>query len=235
MSSKLGVSEATLSRAVEKQMRNWELTRSQQLEEPEPETKSEVAEFLCLSRMAGIDSRKLTAALAERLGWPVFGRELLEMMAGDDHRRRQIYASMDERDLGWLEEVLDAVVSREFERNDYFRRLCETVLSLARQGNAIFVGRGADLILPKARGLRVRLMASLESRLGHFTREQDLGHDEAAKALEKIENGREDFLRRHFRVRADDPERFDLAINLDRFTVDRAVELILEAQKLREG
>ena len=130
MPIKLTSADPALSRLVEKQMRNWELARSQRISTPTPK-QEEVEDFLCISRMVGVDDRQVAVLVGERLGWPVFDREILEAMAGDDDFRRQIYTSMDQRDLSWWEEALRSLMDRDFVRNDYFHRLCETLLSLA--------------------------------------------------------------------------------------------------------
>lgn len=213
---------------VERQLRNWEIGRSQRQADETGAARS-VEDFIAISREVGLDDSAVPALLAERFGWPVFDRELLHHMAGDDAVRRQIYASMDERDLGWMEESLRSLMHAEFVRNDYFHRLAETVLTLARQGRAIFVGRGADLILPRDYGLRVRLTASPEHRARRLASQQGLNIDDARRALARIRADRDEFIRHHFRVDPADPARFDLCINAERFTPQHALELILSA------
>ena len=109
----------TAAKLVERQMRNWELARAQRLSVPAPQ-REEVEDFIAISRNAGAQGKVVAAELGEKLGWPVFGREILDVMAGDDDLRRQIYASMDERDLSWYEETLRALMQPEFVKNDYF-------------------------------------------------------------------------------------------------------------------
>ena len=140
-----------IARLVERQMRNQELAREQRFE-VEKVSQSPVEEFVCISRQVGTDGPGLAQDLGRRLGWPVFDREILDEMAGDDAVRRQVYESMDQRDLSWWEESLRALMQSEFVRNDYFQKLSETLLSLARQGDCVFRGRGADLLLPASGG-----------------------------------------------------------------------------------
>jgi cytidylate kinase len=234
MTTKLSTGGRDLAKIAERQMRNWEIARAQRHERP-PAHRPEVEEFICVSRMPGLGGHRVAAEVAERLGWPIFDRELLERMAGDDRLRHQIYASMDQRDLSWGEEILRTLLQTDFVRNDYFHRLCDTVLSLGRQGHSVFLGRGADLILPRDRGLRVRLVAERATRVAAFAAERSLERDRAAAELTEVENQRNDFLRHHFRVDPESPTRFDLVIHLDHFPVDQAVALIVEAQRLRAG
>lgn len=230
MPRKPGSTDAAIARMVEKQMRNWELAKAQRLNVPEPH-RAEVEDFIAVSRTVGAGGKSVSTLLGSALGWPVFDKEILQAMARDDAIRREIYASMDERDIGWHEETLRALVEPEFVKNDYFHRLTETVLSIARQGHAVFVGRGADLILPRHIGFRARLVAPLEIRVRNYADRYNVSLEQAREDVPRIDRERAEFVRRHFKVELDDPLRCDLAINLSRFSFAQAAELILEARK----
>jgi len=218
--------------AVERQMRNWELARSQRHEVP-TEDRPEVADFITLSRQVGVPAEQVAELLGARLGWPVLGRSLLDSMAQNDAMRQRIYKSMDQRDLRWWEGALYAIFIEDFGRNDYFRRLCETVLYLARQGNAIFVGRGCDRLLPAELGLRVRLIAPKDERVKNWAASRGISPTVAEREIEKLSQERSEFLRHHFEVEADDPTRHDLVINLGRVSPSQAAEIILATRALK--
>jgi cytidylate kinase len=232
MASKLARGNPDIARLVEKQLRNWELARQQKLTAV-VSTPRQAEDFVCISRQVGTPGERVAEGVGAALGWPVFGRQVLEAMAGDDEQRRNIYASMDERDLGWWEETLRSLMESDFVRNDYFHRLCETLLSLATQANSVFVGRGADLVLPKDRGFRLRLVAPEEVRLRAFAAALGQDVDRARIEMQRIQQERRRFFRRHFGVDPDDPLRYDMTINLARFSVEEAVELILQARSIR--
>lgn len=233
MTTRLTLGDPATARLVERQMRNWELARSQRPPQRRA-ARPEVEDFICVSRMVGVDDLEVANRLGKRLGWPVFDREVLEAMAGDDEIRQRIYASMDERDLSWWEEALRSLAQSEFVRNDYFHRLCQTLLSLARQGPCVFVGRGADLILPRDRGFRVRLVAPERSRVEKFARDHGMSPAEAAREVRKRDRERAEFFRHHFGVDANDPFRHDISINLDRVPIEAAAEMILAARQIRQ-
>jgi len=220
-----------IAKLVERQMRNWELARDQRL----PESKSvqkQVEDFICISRQVGTEGMAVARGLAAGLEWPIFDREILDAMAGDDEVRRQIYESMDERDLSWWEETLRALMQSEFVRNDYFKKLSKTLLTLARQGNCIFVGRGADLLLPPKVGFRVRLVAPTPNRLARFAETNELTENEARQTMQRVEADRRRFFHHHFGIDTDDPGRHDMTINLARFSCEQATTLILEARSI---
>ena len=217
---------------VERQMRNWELARAQR-PGPVPE-RPEVEEFLCLSRMVGIDSKRITDELGRKLRWPVFDREILDAMAGDDFHRKRIYEMMDESDVKWSGQVIHTFFDQRVVVNDYFHRLCETLLLLARRGHAVFVGRGADLILPSDYGFRVRLTASLDWRAAKLAEARKIEETVARAEIERVEHERGEYFGHHFKLEANDPARYDVTINLERFTPDQVVETILAARRIRQ-
>ena len=226
--------DSATAKLVEKQMRNWEITRQQRLDvEKEVRHERQVADFITVSRAVGSTGTQVAQQLAERLGWPLFDKEILQHMAGDDHVRARLYEDMDERDTNWLESALRWLLQGEFRTEDYFYRLSETVLALARQGPAIFLGRGVDFVLPPDRGLRVRFLAPETTRISEFARQNQCDERAAQARIEEIERERTEYVRRYFGKVKADPARFDLLINLGRVSQDEAVELVLTALRLR--
>ena len=225
--------EPQVSKVVERQMRNWELARAQQLTPPTGTSRRDVADFVSLSRTVGCGGTEIAARLGQRLGWPVFDRQILQAMAGDDKLRAQLYERMDERDVSWLEDAMRWIMRGEFRQEDFVHRLTETVLALARKGPAVFLGRGVDLILPQERGLRVRLTASLEFRSQRFALLNNITAAMARDEVERIDRERADFRRHHFGPDANEQVRHDLIVVLDHFTAEQAVELIVATLRIR--
>ncbi len=234
MPPKAHTEDRGLTRVLEKQLRRWEIASSQH-----PALSGgkggQVRSFVTLSNQVGAGGDDVAALLGAKMNWPVFDKQILRAMAGDDEVRARLYKSMDERDLGWFEESFRSLIQQEFRRNDYFHRLTETVLCLARCGPAIFLGRGADLILPRGKGLRVQVVASRGRRIENFARRTQTTLEEAAAQIERIEQERRDFIRHNFHADADDPTRFDLLLNVERFTPQDAVRLIETALAVRQA
>jgi cytidylate kinase len=225
--------DSEIAKLVERQMRNWEIARQQCPEfEQDPEQK-QVEDFVTISRQVASGGYVVAQLLGQRLGWPVFDKEILHHMAGDDQVRKRLYEKMDERDTNWLESVLRGLLQGDFRKEDYFHRLSEAVLALARQGPAVFLGRGADCILPQDRGLRVRLLAPQEARVREFARRGHCDQKAAQARIAETERERDEFFRNHFNTTRFDLTRFDLLINLGRVSHDHAVELIITALHLR--
>ncbi|MBP7935160.1 MAG: cytidylate kinase-like family protein [Phycisphaerae bacterium] len=221
-----------LVKLIEKQMRRWEITRGLRPARPTP-LREQVANFVAISNDVGAGGDEIAVILAGRLNWPVFDKQILHTMADDNAMRERLHKSMNERDLSWLGEMIRSLIQQEFRKNDPFHRLAETVLCIARQGNAIFLGRAVDLILPRTRGLRVKLVASRHWRVENFARRTGANPGQAAVEIDRIEQERRRFVQEHFRVDPDDSTRFELLINVSNFNFEQVVDLIEAALKMR--
>ena len=107
------------------------------------------------------------------------------------------------------------------------------MLGLAQQSRCIFLGRGADLILPQGRGLRVRMVASLSTRIQSMAASRARTEAEARVAIEAEEHARLEYFRRHFHASPDDLLRHDLVVNLDRLSAAEVVDLVVAAHRHR--
>ncbi|MBN2560860.1 MAG: cytidylate kinase family protein [Phycisphaerae bacterium] len=221
-----------LSQLVEKQLRNWEIAQAQKSAVPVSEERP-VADFIAISRAVGLPARKVATLLHDRLGWVLFDKQILQAMAGNDDYRRRLYNNLDGRDIGWLEGFMRGLTLGRLDKDDYFRRLTSTVLSIARQGHAIFVGRATHLFLPRDIGLRVRLTAPRAFCLESYARLKGLPVEKVAREVEQIEEERERFVRNHFHVGLADETVQDLVVNMERFSVEATVDLIMSALRAR--
>lgn len=221
-----------LGHLIERQVRNWEFSQSMKLDrDPVVVGEQAVQDFITISREVGLPGEEVAAAVNEKCGWPVFDREILTVMAGDDEYRHQIYSHLDGRDLSWLEVFMLSMSEGGLSREDYFHRLTATVLALARKGRAVFLGRGADLILPRNLGLRVRLIAGTEYRMKRYAAEKGIQYDYAVRQADEIEAERAKFFKAHFRVNIGDPARFDLIVNMERMSMAQTTNLIVSAAR----
>ncbi len=225
--------KSDIAKIVEKQMRNWELARAQRVAELPDEERPAGEQFVAISRMVGSGGSQVAKLLGEKLNWPVFDKEILQAMAGDDALRQRLYESMDERDETWLDNALRWLLRGELRKDDYFYRLNEAILALNRQGPAVFLGRGADLILTHDNGLRVRISGTVERRAAEYAKRHDMSEALARAEVERIDRERGEFIRNHFNKNTNDPTRYDICLNLDRFTPAQGVELILAVMRQR--
>jgi cytidylate kinase len=90
-------------------------------------------------------------------------------------------------------------------------------------------------VLPRDRGLTIRLVAPRQQRVKRLAIQQSLSEAEAERKLDELDDGRAEFVKRYFRRDVRDPHLYDLAINLEHMTSQSAAELIHIAVRQRFG
>ena len=183
---------------------------------------------IAISREAGALGQTVAAAVGRRLGWPVFGRELVDKIGEAMRRPPWQLQAVDERPGSLLDEFLAGLASQDSVTPDeYVKYLVGAVRGLGQIGRCVIVGRGANFILPAETTLRVRLVASAEDRARVIAQRLNLGLREAAAWAERAERQRDEFVRRVFRQDVADPQHYDLMLNMSRLSVEEAAEVIV--------
>jgi cytidylate kinase len=88
------------------------------------------------------------------------------------------------------------------------------------------VGRGACFVIPAAENIRLRFIASLESRVKKVAEDLNVSADEARRQIYNVEAQRRSFTRRYFYTNIEEPTLYDLVINTDYISDKQAVSLV---------
>lgn len=232
MKPRLAGNSPSLQRIVERQLRNWELQAAQQ--RVTPSRRPFLCDFVAISREVGSGGAVLAQAVGERLGWKVYDRELLDVMSEHEEYRRVLYSTLDERQRNWIDGLLVLCAPETLRvRDDYRKALGRTLLTIAHHESAVFVGRGAHVLLPPDVGVRVRVYSVLEDRVERYAEENGLSADEARRAISKLDRERAAYLKDLCGVDAERLDLYDVAVNLSRLTVAQACDVVEAAVKAR--
>jgi cytidylate kinase len=228
-----------MSRLAERQMRNWtiELQTKQRLEEERKRSELEqlLHPFVSISREAGVDAAPIAEAVAARCGWRALDRELLDYMAHQENLPRIALEFVDERAVSWFHEVFGKWLDRQLvSQAEYVSRLGQLLLLTALHESTVFVGRGAQFMLPRQCGLNVRVIAPLKQRVHSIMERRHCTEREAKEFIEKTDRGREQFVQKYFHRNVADAELYDLIINLAQIPREDAIDLIAREAKQHE-
>jgi len=226
-----------VARAADRQVYRWiregEVLQRLRRTAEQPQVQDCIRPYITLSREVGSRSGEVAQRLGIRLTFQVLDKELLEFMAEHYHLPRQMLEVVDETTANWFHEALAKWLDhRAVTQAEYVARLGQFILLAAQYGEAIFVGRGAQFLLPPERGLRVRIVGSRESRVARVMEVHSMNRGEAQQFVETTDRGRAEFVRRYFGVDVGDPHLYDLVVNMDDLDPRRAAELITSAFRL---
>jgi len=105
----------------------------------------------------------------------------------------------------------------------------DAIEEVAARGKAVIVAHAASHAIQSSAGaLRVLITASPENRATRLAEADGLDGSEAAKAIKSSDAARTDYLKRFYGVK-ELPTSYDLVINTDALSLDRAADVIVQA------
>jgi cytidylate kinase len=103
----------------------------------------------------------------------------------------------------------------------------------ARHASTVFVGRGAQFLLPADRGLAVFLVAPLEMRIDRIRELRNCSAADAREYIRETDKGRSDLVKNYFNHDIGDAHLYDLVINRAHIGIEEAAELIVDQCRRR--
>jgi cytidylate kinase len=211
-------------------MRIWAigLEARQRLEQERASPKELIHPYIAISRESGVDAGELAKVIAEKLGWKVFDRELLDYMAEHYHWSNVALDYVDEKTASWFHDTFGKMLDHQVvTQAEFVSRLGKIVLLAAQHESNVFVGRGVQFILPRDRGLIVRIIAPKKQRTKCVMERRHCSQHDAERFIDETDMGRAAFVRRYFHHDVADSHSYDLVINLEHTSRDAALDLII--------
>jgi cytidylate kinase len=218
----------------ENYIHEWEKKRIGRKEKDAVET---IPPTICFSRKIGVGALEVADILAEKIGYKVVDREILECIASEAKLSEKTVAIFDERYPGKISEFLSlAFGEKAFIKSDYTRHLFSVVYSIAGLEPTIFVGRGTHLLLPRDRLMAVRFICSKAHRVRRLAALFDVKEQEAENKLELIDKEQRDFFKRVYGKKDASPYEFDITVNFDYISEPQwAADIVDSAFKKKFG
>jgi len=220
------VRNPNVQRIIETQVKSWfgDLTS--------PEVQGKWMPPILISRERGAVAEEVAERLSQRLGWPVYDKELILQIAEAAKEDPKRIEFLDETSRGIFWEFTEAFLrSAKVLQDEYVVYLRRFIKTLGKIGRCIIVGRGANFIIAPDKALRVRLIGRPEGWKEALIRRHGLKEEELEEVLKRWNAEQRQFIRKYFDADVTDPHNYDLVLNLDHYSWDTASELILEAYK----
>jgi len=216
---------------IAKHMRLWEAQREhrQQMERPSTTQPPETHGFyLSFAREYGSGGLEISRRVAEKLGWQHFDHEVVEAIASETKTREELVALFDESVRSALETYVHNLFTLQtWDSTHYVFHLVKTLSAIARHGNAVIIGHGANFVLPPQYGLRVRVVASKSVCVRNYMQLRGVTEAEAVREVTRRDSEYAAFIRRHFHRDIADPLAYDLILNAEHLNIDAAVEIVI--------
>jgi len=184
--------------------------------------------FVTVSEMFGTNGEKIAREAAKILGYPFYGKE-------------ELFKAADE--MGLLHDVEKVqlksppLLEKFFSDKPkiYLDRFQSVIYEVAKKGNALFFGKGSQLLLQSFDcALHVLVLGSLEKRITRVMEGNKVEREVAEKMIHTSDHDKRGFLRYAFDQDWLNPQLYDLLLNTDTLSIDSAVKIIVDAAKAEE-
>ena len=189
--------------------------------------------FITISRELGALGNYVASELAQRLGWQVFDKEIVNCVAENSRVHQELVRELDEKTQSLIHDSVDRLLRMaagvSFGHEEYHLALLRTLATLAARGRAIIVGRGGTYALQGEAGLHVRITGSLDRRVERISKRNGISPDDARRLVLHVDAERRSFIQRHFKANLEDLRFYDLVFNTDRIAAEQVADSILSA------
>ena len=197
---------------------------------------------ITISRQFGSGGHEVGEKLARQLDVPFYDKALIAMAAKQSGLSEEGFANADEKATSSL--LYSMVMGsysfgarvpgiNEMPINDkLFIIQSDIIKKAAAEGPCVIIGRCADYILREHENcLNVFVHASKEERVRRSVAKKDCEERKASDFVTKKDKQRANYYNFYSNKRWDDLQNYDITIDTSRFTVDEAVELLMDAAK----
>ena len=238
MAKNSGVNSELLTEQAEQQLQQWtvglDAIEQRDTNVPSSIFEQDIKPYIAISHEVGSGAPEVIEIIKEKLPFHVVDQALLDYLADRYKLSREMLEIVDEKVCHWLVETVAIWLSqRMISQSAYMSLLARFVLMAARSANTIFLGRGVRFILPRDKGLAIRIVAPLEKRIERIMHVQHLNMREAKQYAGRRDAEQRQFIQHHFRHDITDPHQYDLVINTEQFTVEEAAKMIMRIWRKR--
>ena len=197
---------------------------------------------VCISHATGAEGAAVGRAVAERLGFQYVDAEVIAEAAewaqldpafvADAERRKPFVA----RVLGQMSEGSSSsrLASGERARSsptdaDLRVLITDVLRSFVERGSVVIVSHAASFALTPGEALRVFVTASDDTRARRVSEATGAAERDGAKQVRREDGARADYLKRFYAIDRELPTHYDVVVNTDALTPEKAAEVIAVA------
>ncbi len=173
--------------------------------------------IVTISRLTGSGGREIATATAQALDFQFIDRKAMDVVIDQQFPVRTERLSRIKKDRRVYDEMVRSAIAE-----------------LAASHNVVILGSGAQFLFAKvAASLHIQIVAPLPYRIAQVMRLARVDRVAAEKIIEERDHSKEILIRSLYAKDWRDPAHYDLVLNLDHFSNEIAVEIIVKAAQAK--
>ena len=203
---------------------------------------------ITINRELGSGGRTVGRKLAEKLNVPFYDKALINELKEKFHLNTEEIEKLKSGKSDWWREFINSALYMGQGMNEmwYYNRMTgkegylvtssdmfkqdkEILTKVAEEDSCIIAGRnGFSVFADHPNHLSILIQAPFEHRVQRIMDKQNLSREEAEQVIKKVDEMRENYVKKYTGTSRYDTRNYDLVINMEGKTEDEAVELILQ-------
>ncbi len=205
--------------------------------------------IITISRELGSGGHTVGRLLAERRGVRFSDKELIKALREEFHLTTDAIERLKGEKKDWLTSLLRKIVAMpkaenvvewddkfvqeyrpDLSSDEIFEAEKQILRGIAEEGSCVIAGRSGFFVLKDfPNKVDIFITAPREKRIQRVMVKQHLSEQEAAAAIDRVDEGRENYIKRYAGTSRYDVRNYDLVINMDNVPDENAaVELIVK-------
>ncbi len=176
--------------------------------------------IITISRGTFSGGQKLAECIAAKLGYRCISREVLVATAQEfGVSEEKLLEALTKKP--WLLERLTRA------RDRYLAYIRATLLKEVKDEDVVYHGLAGHLLLKDVPHVfRIKVIANMEFRVKNAMERNNLSREEALQYIREVDEGRARWTRFIYDVDWNDPNLYDLVVNLDQIAIESACEVV---------
>ena len=203
---------------------------------------------ITINRELGSGGRTVGRKLAEKLNVAFYDKALINELKEKFHLDTEQIEKLKSGKNDWWKEFINSALYMGQGMNEmwYYNRMTgkegylvtssdmfkqdkEILTKVAEEDSCIIAGRnGFSVFADHPNHLSILIQAPFEHRVQRIMDKQNLSREEAEQVIKKVDEMRENYVKKYSGTSRYDTRNYDLVINMEGKTEDEAVELILQ-------
>lgn len=201
---------------------------------------------ITINRELGSGGRTIGEKLAEKMGVKFYDKALIKGLMDHYHLTVDEIEKVKGRKHNWWSDVEHMLqigpgvttnyymlqtnnVSERLTTDEVFKTETMILQDIAAEASCVVAGRsGFYVFRDHPNHLSILIQASLPCRIARVVRKQNVNEDEARKIIAKVDEMRENYVKKYTNTSRYDTRNYDLVISMDKMTEDNAVEVIMD-------
>lgn len=203
---------------------------------------------ITINRELGSGGRTVGRKLAEKLNVPFYDKALINELKKKFNLDTEQIEKLKSGKSDWWREFINSALYLGQGMNElwYYQRMTgkdgylvtssdmfeqdkEILTKVAEEESCVIAGRsGFSVFANHPNHLSILIQAPLEHRIQRIMSKQELSREETEKVIQKVDEMRENYVKKYSGTSRYDTRNYDLVINMEGKTEDEAVNLILK-------